>query len=425
MLNHAALLTSVEAVQNWVESVRVSDRTRVEPGSLAMSPAWGLADGRIRHTSGRYFNIVGLEWAHDGALQRQPFIEQREIGTLGFIARPCGDSLDLLVHAKAEPGNVGLVQLAPTCQATASNRDRVHGGDLPPFSGYFDDVAGDVLCDTLQSEQGSRFLGKLNRNIFVIDDVDVNDSLHRWISLELFKTLLSVDFLVNTDARSVLCCTDWRTLSAHGGADHGDFSRTLRRSLDSAARPQSLQETNVRLDRLRQGAPATVHRPVEHLEGWTFDSNDSVTMTDGKLALRHVRVRCATREMPEWDQPILHTLEEQVVELVCRSRDGVLEFAFCPRWEPGLVRGAELGPTFFRRPTEPATPGVIRARVRQSDEGGRFYRTTADYRIVEITAIADDDRFLWLRLSEVQAAMRAGIFNNEARSALSVVLSHL
>jgi oxidase EvaA len=148
-------------------------------------------------------------------------------------------------------------------------------------------------------------------------------------------------------------------------------------------------------------------------------------MTDGKLALRHVRVRCATREMPEWDQPILHTLEEQVVELVCRSRDGVLEFAFCPRWEPGLVRGAELGPTFFRRPTEPATPGVIRARVRQSDEGGRFYRTTADYRIVEITAIADDDRFLWLRLSEVQAAMRAGIFNNEARSALSVVLSHL
>lgn len=42
------------------------------------------------------------------------FIEQREIGTLRFIARPRGDRLDLLVHAKAEPGNVGIVQLAPT-----------------------------------------------------------------------------------------------------------------------------------------------------------------------------------------------------------------------------------------------------------------------------------------------------------------------
>jgi oxidase EvaA len=63
--------------------------------------------------------------------------------------------------------------------------------------------------------------------------------------------------------------------------------------------------------------------------------------------------------------------------------------------------------------------------VRQSDEGGRFYRTTADYRIVEITAIADDDQFSWLRLSEVQALMHAGIFNNEARSALSIGISHL
>jgi dTDP-4-dehydro-6-deoxy-alpha-D-glucopyranose 2,3-dehydratase len=110
---------------------------------------------------------------------------------------------------------------------------------------------------------------------------------------------------------------------------------------------------------------------------------------------------------------------------LCRSRDGILEFGFCPRWEAGLVKGAELGPTFFRRPTEPATSGLIQARVRQSDEGGRFYRTTNDYRIVEITAPADDDPFLWLRLSEVQAAMHAGIFNNEGRSALSVILSHL
>lgn len=419
-------LTSVEAVESWVRAVQAADRTQVVPGSLSTSSAWSLADGRIRHASGRYFNIVALEWLdHAGALQRQPFIEQREIGTLGFIARLRGESLELLVHAKAEPGNVGFVQLAPTCQATASNRDLVHGGDLPPFSSYFDDVVGDILCNTLQSEQGSRFLGKLNRNIFVVDEVGVGDPLHRWISLELFKTLLTIDFLVNTDARSVLCCMDWHTLAARGGAGRGDFSRILRRSLDSQVRPEILQEANARLDHLKQGAPTTEHRPVEHLDGWAFDADASITMSNGKLALRHIRVHSATRETPEWDQPILHTLEEQIAELVCRSRGGILEFAFCPHWEPGLVRRAELGPTFLRLPTEPATPGVIRARVRQSDEGGRFYRTVVDYRIVEITEIAGDEKFLWLRLSEVQEAMRTGIFNNEARSALSVVLSQL
>lgn len=425
MLMHSTLLGSVEAVQSWVEEVRAADRTRVVPGSLATSSAWALEDGCIRHASGRYFSIVGLEWEQDGALQRQPFIEQREIGTLGFIARPCGESLDLLVHAKAEPGNVGFVQLAPTCQATASNRDRVHGGDSPPYSAYFGKMAGDVQCDTLQSEQGSRFLGKLNRNVFVVDDVEVEGPLHRWIPLELFKTLLQVDFLVNTDARSVLCCTDWRALSACEGGARSDFGRTLRRSLESAPQPDVVQATVALLDRLKQGAPKTTRRPIDHLHGWSFAPSDPVTLGNGKLALRHIRVRCATRETPEWDQPILQTLEDQVVELWCRSCDGILRFAFRPRWEPGLVNEVELGPTLFRRPTEPAAPGVVRASVRQSDEGGRFYRTTADYRIVEITAAVNDDALWWLTLSEVQATMRAGVFNNEARSALSVVLSLL
>jgi len=152
------------------------------------------------------------------------------------------------------------------------------------------------------------------------------------------------------------------------------------------------------------------HRPIENLNGWTFNANDTVTMTNGKLMLRHIQVHCATRETSEWDQPILHTLDEQIIELLCRSQDGVLEFAFCPRWEPGLVRGAELGPTFFRRSTEPVTPGIIRARVRQSDEGSRFYHTTADYRIVEVTEIAGENQFSWLRLSEVQATMVAVLY---------------
>lgn len=419
------LLTSVEAVQNWVERVRAADRTRVEPGSLATSSAWLLSDARIRHVSGRYFSMVGLEWAQDGMLRRQPFIEQREIGTLGFIARQSERGLDLLVHAKAEPGNVGIVQLAPTCQATASNRDRVHGGDSPPFSNYFDNLKGDILCDSLQSEQGNRFLGKVNRNVFVIDDVDADDPLHRWIPFELFKTLLGIDFLVNTDARSVLCCTDWRRLSAGLEAGRDDFGRTLYASVCSEVRPDVIRQAAARLEHLRQTAPAVEVRPIDRLDDWTFDANAPIIMTNDGLELRHIRVHCATREVAEWDQPILGSLEEQVVELLCRDRDGILEFAFCGRWEPGLLKGAELGPTFFRRPGEPTTPGIVRARVRQSDEGGRFYRSTADYRIVEVTAIADEDQFSWLRLSEVQAAMNDGIFNNDARSALSVILSQL
>jgi len=424
-----ASLGSVAAVQGWIDDVRSADRTQVAPSSLAASAAWALSDGCIRHVSGRYFNLVGLEWSQDGVSRCQPFIEQREIGTLGFIARLGGDGLDLLVQAKAEPGNVGIVQLAPTCQATASNNDRIHGGRRPPFAGYFERNTSGIQCDSLQSEHGGRFLGKLNRNILVVDNnagIDAEDDLtHRWIPLDLLKTLLEIDFLVNTDARSVLCCMDWRMWLA-GSRDSGnEFGRALRDSVHAEVRSGILQDALMRVDRLKEAMPAVRHRPIESLDGWTFTPNDAVTMSDGRLALRHIEVHCATREIPHWDQPILGVLEEAVVELLCRDRDGLLEFAFCPRWEPGLVRGVELGPTFFRGPAEPATPGTVRARVRQSDEGSRFDRTVADYRIVEIVATAEDDRFIWLRLSELQAVMSTGIFNNEARSALSLLLPYL
>jgi oxidase EvaA len=221
----------------------------------------------------------------------------------------------------------------------------------------------------------------------------------------------------------VLCCTDWRTLS--GGAGREGFGGALWRSLDSEPRPSLLRETQVRLDRLKQRAPTPMRRPVEHLDGWGFDAEGPVIMANGELALRQIEVHCATREAPHWDQPILQTLQEQIVELLCRNLDGTLEFAFRPYWEPGLVSGAELGPSFFRCPAGPTTPGIIRARVRQSDEGGRFYHTTAEYRIVEVAAGAGDGGLLWHRLSEVQATIGTAIFNNEARSALSVLLACL
>ena len=74
----------------------------------------------------------------------------------------------VLVQAKVEPGNIGYAQLAPTVQATQSNYERVHGSQETPFLDWFLGQRQDaVLDDCLQSEQGSRFLGKFNRNMAV------------------------------------------------------------------------------------------------------------------------------------------------------------------------------------------------------------------------------------------------------------------
>jgi oxidase EvaA len=210
----AKVLRQKKDVASWLDRVRASDRSRIEPSTLVQSDAWSHQHGTIRHVSGRFFGIVGLTW-REGPVQRwQSFIEQREVGTLGFIGRRGEDGIELLVQAKAEPGNVGIVQLAPTCQATASNRDRVHGGHTPPYSEYFSSPLREIISDSLQSEEGTRFFGKLNRNILVLDDhVEVQDDQHRWVPFDVLRQLLTEDFMVNTDARSVLCTTDWVRLA--------------------------------------------------------------------------------------------------------------------------------------------------------------------------------------------------------------------
>jgi oxidase EvaA len=419
------LLTRKEAVASWLDRVRASDRFSVEPSSLDQSDTWSHTQGTIRHVSGRFFGIVGLTWS-DGPVHRwQPFMEQREVGTLGFIVRRGEDGIELLVQAKTEPGNVGIVQLAPTCQATASNRDRVHGGAAPPYSGYFSGSMGEVISDSRQSEDGTRFFGKLNRNILVLDDhVEVEDDQHRWLPFNLFRRLLIEDFLVNTDARSVFCSTDWVRLAGRRpfqGDD--DFSRELNASFSAPVRSDALERVAVALQGLRTRAPTVEVCALENMPGWRFDPDNSIVMTDGRLSVRHIRVHAETREVTDWDQPIFENNFEQAIDLECGRANGTLQFGFRPCWEPGLHAGAELAPTRLASLAANTFPGVVRLTVRQSNEGGRFFRDIANYRILDIGEARPKDGVMWLTLSEIHALLPRGFFNIEARSALSLLLS--
>lgn len=419
------LLTRREDVTSWLDCVRLSDRFKVESTTLDRSSAWAPKHGTIRHVSGRFFGIIGLTWTEGLAQYWQPFIDQREVGTLGFIARRRGEEVDLLVQAKTEPGNIGIAQLAPTCQATASNRERVHGGDPPPYSEYFFGSMGDIISDSLQSEQGTRFFGKLNRNILVLDDhVEVKYDQHCWIPFKLFAQLLTEDFLVNTDARSVLCTTDWnRLLEQPPFQGKDNFTQELSASFKHPVRSDVVESTYAALRQLRMRAPKVEICPLDTMPGWRLDSGDPVTMTDGRLSIRHIHVHAQTREVNDWDQPIFDNNFEQTIDLDCGRANGILRFAFRPCWEPGLRAIAELAPTRIATLTNNAPPGEVQISVRQSDEGGRFFRDISEYRIIDVGEARPVDGIIWLTLGEVTELLPQGIFNNETRSALSLLLS--
>ena len=170
-------------------------------------------------------------------------------------------------------------------------------------------------------------------------------------------------------------------------------------------------------------APTVEVCALERMPGWNFDTGNPITMTDGRLSIRHIRVHAETREVTDWDQPTFDNLFEQAIDLECGRANGTLQFGFRPCWEPGLHAGAELAPTRLASLAANTFPGVVRLTVRQSNEGGRFFRDIANYRILDIGEARPKDGVMWLTLSEIHALLPRGFFNIEARSALSLLLS--
>ena len=116
--------------------------------------------------------------------------------------------LKFLIKLKIEPGNLGLIQLSPTVQATKSNYEGVHGGNFcelidnfinPPTNSLF-------LIDNLLSEQNSRFYKKKNRNILMYIDsfTAPNNNEYHWMTLGQIKQICSEDNIVNMDLRSIV-----------------------------------------------------------------------------------------------------------------------------------------------------------------------------------------------------------------------------
>lgn len=419
----------------WFSSLLEGARCHVEWMPVAQSAEWSLQDGFITHRSKGFFTVVGLQWTSPaGVLTQHPFLDQQEIGTLGFLIRSQDERRQLLVQAKIEPGNVGFVQLAPTCQATASNAQRLHGGDSPPFIDYFLAEQSDALCDIAQSEQGTRFLRKRNRNALVLTEVDASVPItHRWLDVDSVLDLMCQDYLVNTDARSVLVCAPWELLVNRVPFSRYDdgFGSELMMSMQCSSHHVSLAQVKERIQQLRSMTEDPKIVSLEELPLWHWNKEELWPEGGCSLRVRHIGVTVSGREVPAWDQPIVDSGSAGTVLLVCARIDGILHFLFRAQAEPGLCSKVELTPTEVIEPGGPSDetcmsrwPGRVVARCRQSEEGGRFYRDTNTYRVIDIGIAGEvDPNGYWLTLGDVRQLLdEPGWLTNEARSALSLLL---
>ncbi|WBB78711.1 NDP-hexose 2,3-dehydratase family protein [Micromonospora sp. WMMD882] len=416
---------------DWLDERRRAGRFSVTPIPFDQLDGWSFAPdtGNLRHRSGRFFTVEGLHVTVDSGPYRdwqQPIIVQPEVGILGILAKEFDGVLHFLMQAKMEPGNPNLLQLSPTVQATRSNYTRVHQGAEVKYLEYFTDRSrARVLVDVLQSEHGSWFFHKANRNMIVETDQPVPlDDDFCWLTLGQLGELLRLDNVVNMDSRTVLACAP----AGHPGHD-GLLTDTELLSWFTAER--SRHDVTSRLVPLG-GIRDWIRGPssIDHVRNWYF-------------RVMAVAVQAGNREVPAWTQPLFQPIGTGVVALVLRRFAGVPHVLVHARVEGGFLDTVELGPTVqltpahhehLRGPDRPAfldlalrpDPTAIRYDAVHAEEGGRFHHAQSRYLIVEAGPEQAPTRppagFAWVTPAQLNLLVRHGRYVNvQARTLLSIL----
>lgn len=449
-------------ILSWLEDSRRASDMQVREIPRSISREWVFDGQRLYRASGGFFSIVGAALEILGKRQTrldQPLIEQPEIGILGFLIRTLDETPQLLVQAKPEPGNMGLVQAAPSVQATQSNYRRRHGGKATPFLDYFlSPRKAALVSESLQSEQGSRFLEKYNRNMLVEvagEELLEETPAHRWFPVCDLLPLLIRDFRINTDARSVLATAPWRMLVTgrrpfdrwrHRGGPGEALLRSFEASEEESAHPKSW--ITKRLCALRATAGfSTAVVGLKDLTGWEMTDTVIRAVQRDRFEVGQFAVETSQREVPRWDQPLVIAPAEGEMILLCQERNGVLHFLFNARPEIGFREKFQYGPT-IQEPGKGNEPQILPSLENQiaslkealgraeallashhSDEGGRFFRCVSSYRICLLPpgeTVEEGENLCWMTLRQVASLMRLpGTFSNEARSLISMLLVYL
>ncbi|WP_055535687.1 NDP-hexose 2,3-dehydratase family protein [Streptomyces alboniger] len=424
---------SVKDITAWVQRRRRQVGPTVQRIPFHELEGWSFSQetGNLVHRSGRFFTVHGLRAAigeHPGRMSwHQPIITQPEVGILGILAQEFDGVLHFLMQAKMEPGNPGLVQISPTVQATYSNYTKIHQGGGVRYLEYFTDPSrGRVLSDVLQSEHGSWFCRKRNRNMVV----EVTGALpdhedFRWLTLGQIHELLGHDNTVNFDARSALA-------GLYGpGASQALHSDT--HVLSWLAARRSLTPIT--------GVPIS----LADLPGWRRDEYSIHHEQQRYFRVMAVSVRAGNREVSQWTQPLLEPNGQGIVAFLMRTFNGVPHVLVSARAEAGFS-DVELGPTVqcvprnhqhlpaaqqppFLSAVQSAAPPQIRYAALLSEEGGRFLNAVSQYLVIEATEeqapLKEPPGFCWVSRDQLAAFTRSSHYVSAQARTLLVCLNTL
>ena len=209
-------INKLDYIIEWFNKKREESDMVVEEIGINDLDKWNVDkdSGNVTHDSGGFFQVIGVKVSNtfDREVGKkgwtQPMIAKNPGGILGILMKRINGIPHYLLQAKAEPGNIGKLQLSPTLQATTSNLLKAHGGSKPLFAEYFNEENDlNVIYAKWQSEDGGRFHLKSNYNMIV--EINENENLKIpdsfiWVTLYQIKQLMKIENFVGPHVRGII-----------------------------------------------------------------------------------------------------------------------------------------------------------------------------------------------------------------------------
>lgn len=429
-------LETVEQFESIKKSLILKNDFRCVPKSFSSSEQWGVFNGEIRRNDRNFFSILGLK-AYSNKnfvpLLEQPIIFQPTNAINGFLLKGTKQNKSILFQARIEPGNTGVVQLAPTVQSTEANYKQLHGGRPTSFIQQFlFSKQKNILYKELQSEEGSRYHGKYNLNLIV--QADENDFLEEkedflLLAPEQIKNFICTNHVINTDARALLFFLDWELLCENSKAFDSKTNPVNQALMKSYYYTGSDIGTDilVAIKKLMQTratfAVSTNHTSLHDLKNWEL-SDTCLKEKEEQLGynVSLYEVHAQHREVGKWDQPLISSNTVGRVILFCRINKGIMEFLISVDREIGYLEGAQFTASASIAPGKRAELFLqdefslleianntdredIILECQQSEEGGRFFNDINHYQIILTEKefnLSNSSGFLWMTLSQIK-----------------------
>ncbi|MGY5351960.1 NDP-hexose 2,3-dehydratase family protein [Wenyingzhuangia sp. IMCC45533] len=391
------IANSSNELKDFIQNISRKFKHRLTAISMEDQSNWSFEDGILSHSSKGFFNVTGVENINNVSDQ-DLILYQPQSALTGLLLCKKNGGVYVLLQARIEPGNTGIIQYGPTVQSTPANYLKMHGGKSTPFIDEFIHFKPGInlITHSIQHDLGKRYYQKSKSHHYIeTEDLVPCDDHMIWASTESIFRLLSENNLLNVDLRSLLAVFNW-----------DDFYQD--KSIETKTVSAIFNDKNIII-------PSSKHRltTITALNNWEITNTKVASKKEGLPTICMFHFIGESREVSQWSQPLFCVEGMGLVQLITRTINSTTEYLITVGNEAGISTDFAVYPTNYwyaeeTKNIESSINGELISEFIQCDEGGRFYKNDVKYQLYKVAGnFEHKENQHWITNNELKQILTA------------------